>query len=76
MRTRGEREETVHGAGAREAMVWIRGGVDGRPGIGARRVNVERGRSDLGELDARETCVGVVRCTRLDERIETNLQSG
>jgi hypothetical protein len=56
---RGKRHETVYRSGPWEAVFGIGCRVDGRPGVCARRVDVERGRgalADLGELDACETC--------------------
>jgi hypothetical protein len=39
----GEGNETVYGSGAQEAVSRIGGRVDGRPGVCAGRVDVERG---------------------------------
>lgn len=54
----GEGDETEYRARTREALFWIGGGVDGRPGVCARRVDVEWGRTALcyfGELHTCET---------------------
>lgn len=57
-----EGDETVHGSGAREAVIKIRPGVDSGPGVCAGCVDVERGWCPVCYLWQLYACKAYVCC--------------